>query len=367
MKIGLVTIYQVPNYGSVLQAFATQHLLEKMGAECRIINYYYPNQWHYSQGAKKRTGIRTWIRSILPSKKFKNLDMFRRSYLHLTKPYEDLDQLTTEDWSSYDAFVVGSDQVWNPRFLRADKTFMLSFVPNDKPRYSLSSSFATDTIPEIFRKKYFDQLSKFNALSVREQNGVSVINDELGLNKNVKVLLDPTLLLSKEDWLKCIPRSGFKNKRPYIVLYLLKYSFEPRPYIFEVVKHFKEKMQADVIALCGYEKPNIACGIVMQDAFSSTVPEFIDIIANADLIVTSSFHGTAFALNFGVPLISVVPSIDSDDRQTTLLKSLDVKSSICKIGSTVENLNPFYDTNRSSLILSSLRKDNISWINNNIF
>ena len=84
MKIGLVTIYQVPNYGSVLQAYATQFLLEHFGAECKIIKYKYPNEWHWNHGARKPQGLRAFIRKLIPSKKTKVLQQFRNEYFHFT-------------------------------------------------------------------------------------------------------------------------------------------------------------------------------------------------------------------------------------------------------------------------------------------
>lgn len=366
MKVALITIFQVPNYGSVLQTFATQQILEQMGAEVHLINYNYPNEWHWQNGARKPSGIRTWIRKLIPSKKISNLDKFRSAYLHLTKCYDSLDALSAEDWSDYDAFVVGSDQVWNPRFLHGDKTFMLSFVPDNIPRYSLASSFATDTLPENLRYKYYRELVKFEAISVREQNGVKIINNELNINKNVEVILDPTLLFPKEDWLRFIPRSSFQKRKSYIVLYLLKYSFDPRPYIYDVVKYFQKKLDAEVIALCGYDKPEKTGGLLMENAFSSSVPRFIDIIANADLIVTNSFHGTAFGINFGIPLISIVPSGGDDDRQSTLLRSVCAENSICPIYTSISNIEPEYNRDTVSKRLADLRKQNISWIKSNI-
>lgn len=366
MKVGLITIYQVPNYGSVLQAFATQQLLESLGAECDIINYKYPNEWHWRHGANKPKGLRALIRKLFPSKKTKNLDQFRREYFHFTKCYNNLEELESADWSEYDAFVVGSDQVWNARFVLGDSVFMLSFVPEGVPRYSIASSFALKTLPDSLRARYYVELSKFSAISVREQNGVTILNDELGISKSIEIVLDPTLLLSKEDWLNTIPRSRFKKRSPYILLYMWTYAFEPRPYIFDVVKYFKQKMNCDVIALEGFTRQEQAGGILMENRSSSSVPVFIDLFANADLVITSSFHGTAFAVNFGVPLISIVPDGDADDRQSTLLESIGADNSICHINDECSKINPYYNEKHVHNKLCAIRENNISWILNQI-
>lgn len=365
MQVGLFTIYQVPNYGSVLQTYATQCVLEQQGHVCSIINYIYPNEWHWSQGARRPNRIKTLIRKFIPSKKTTVLNDFRKKYLKLTREYANLDELSNESWKNIDAFVVGSDQVWNPRFLRGDKAFMLSFAPTNKSRYSIASSFATDSLPTELRRKYEKELSQFKAISVREVNGVDIIQKELSIVRPVEVILDPTLLLSKKDWMSLIPRSKFIKQRPYILFYMWAYAFEPRPYIYEVVKHYKQKMNCEVIALEGFTSSNRAHGLDMQKADASTISEFIDLFANADLVVTSSFHGTAFALNFGCPLISIVPDNAGDDRQTTLLKSVGAESSVVTIGTDIHSINPYYN---SSVLtnLDNIRQKNLTWIRKNI-
>lgn len=366
MKIGLITIYQVPNYGSVLQAYATQKLFEKMGVDCDIINYKYPNEWHWQHGASKHRGLRALIRRFWPSKKTRVLEKFRQNHFHFTRRFNSLDEMVAADWGEYNAFVVGSDQVWNARFVLGDSAFMLSFAPNSKPRFSLASSFAQKSVPEQYLYKYKHELSKFAALSVRENNGVEILNNQLNLKKPVEVLLDPTLLLSKEDWLKTVPRSALKKERPYILFYMWDYAFDPKPYIFEVTKYFQQKMECDVIALEGWKSPEQACGLIMENHSTSTVPEFIDLFANADLVITSSFHGTAFSLNFGVPLISIVPKSNGDDRQESLLESLDCSQCCVTIDTPMSDIDCVYNVDKEQQALQNIRERNTKWIKDNI-
>ena len=214
-------------------------------------------------------------------------------------------------------------------------------------------------MPSKYVRLFHDELNNFKAISVREDNGVSIITDCLKLDKNVKVALDPTLLLSKEQWLKLITRSSFKKKRPYILLYMWTYAFEPRPYILRVIEHYKKKMNADVIVLEGHrELTGLNCRFV--DANNSSIPKFIDLFANADLVITSSFHGTAFAINFGVPLISIVPNEIGDDRQSSLLKKVGAESSIVKIGTKIDNINPNYS---KQFVLNALRNERFKTLN----
>lgn len=371
MKIGLITIYHVPNYGSVLQAYATQTVLEEMGHECKIIRYAYPNEWHYSKGVARPNKLKAMLRRIglkAQHRKTNILEKFRINNYKFTKEFISLDNLKAEDWSNYDLFVSGSDQLWNTRYTLGDSAFLLSFVPDNKRRISIASSFALKELPVDNVDKYKRELSKFSALSVRESNGIDIINKQLGINKDVFVCLDPTLLLSKEDWLQKLPTTMCRRRwnRPYILLYMWTYAFEPRPYIFEVVKYFQQKLNCDVLALEGYCKPKQAGGLKMRCVEDSNMSEFIDLFANASLVITSSFHGTAYALNFSRPLISIVPDNDGDDRQSSLLRSVGAESCQLKVGDPIENANPYYDKETEQQMLDRLREDSLKWIENAI-
>ena len=368
-KVGLITIYHVPNYGSVLQTFATQVLLEKMGLDCHIINYAYPNQWHYAQGTFK-PGLKTLIGCILGLKashrKANRLSRFKNKNFHFTQQYNSLKELEAADWSEYDIFVVGSDQVWKSYFTHADSVFMLSFIPDTKYRISIASSFASYTIPDIYRQKFIKHLSKFKAISVRERNGIDIIANELKLSIDPKVVLDPTLLLTREDWLATIPRSKFKKRKKYILLYMLTYAFEPRPYIYKVLKYLQSKEDYAVIALEGDIPKEYRKNIDFIDRTDASIPEFIDLFHNADIVLTTSFHGTAFAVNFGKPLVSIVPNDLGDDRQRSLLNGIGLSSLIVSIGEDVNNINPFYDHNAAMAELNRMRNESLEWINDNI-
>lgn len=368
-KIGLISIWHVPNFGSVLQTYATQEIIRKMGFECVLLNYKYPNEWHYAHG-RRRISLKNIIGRLFGLSSFhrkaNKLEAFKNRFFNLSVGYRDLEQMCKQDWSIFRTVAVGSDQVWNYRYTYADSVFMLSFVPDNIRRISISSSFACNTLPINYRPKYKKFLSRFDAISVREQNGISIVNEELELDCKAEIILDPTLLLTRNEWLSLIPRSRFVKKRKYILLYMLTYAFEPRPYIFDVLKYMSEKYDYEIIALEGYSLQENANGLLMEDKTDSDISEFIDLFANADLVVTSSFHGTAFAVNFGIPLISIVPDSIGDDRQRSLLKSLGISHTIVKLNQNLTEIEPEYDTVITHERLTQLRSESLSWIKCNI-
>ncbi len=371
MKVGLITIYHVPNYGSVLQAYATQCILEKMGHECVMINYKYPNEWHISQDSRRKQGLIkkiVYLFGIKPAHRKRNrLEKFKEKYFHFSKKsYATLDAMMAENWNDFSAFVVGSDQVWNYRYTLGDSAFMLSFVPDNKFKMSLSSSIASKQLPEATKNKYVKYLNRVDKISVREEQGRDVINNELGINKDVTVVLDPTLLLTQEEWMHLLSISTISNKvkeDKYILLYMLTYAFEPRPYVFELINYYQKELGYKIIALEGYTPPQNANGIVMVDCTSAGIENFIQLFSGAEMVITTSFHGTAFAVNFGIPFISIVPNGNNgDERQKALLKSLELQKCMAPVGMSFDEINPYYDKVKAKKKLEDLRKASLSWI-----
>lgn len=367
MKLALFTIFRVPNFGSVLQTYATQYCLEKQGHSCIVIDY------KEKQTVKQKVKIFfslyniACLLGIRPQfRKPRQLRKFINKYIHISGEYDGTEKLQKENWSKIDALVVGSDQVWNYRYQGKDNVYLLPFANNQTKCYALASSFAVNSIPDDYKKEYKTALSKFKAISVREKNGVNII-ESLNIGKTAKLVLDPTLWISGEEWLTLFRPKYCLEQKPYILLYMWTYAFEPRPYIYEVLKYWQQKLgDCRIIALEGSPKKKECPVIEIEDVADSTIPEFLNYFAHAALVITSSFHGTAFAVNYGRPLISIVPDESFDDRQSSLLSTIGADNSIIPIGKNIEDINPYYEADKVSSNLNALRADSMDWINQNI-
>lgn len=367
MKLALFTIFRVPNFGSVLQAYATQKILEGQGHECVMIDYYARRSAllmlkHFLSlyNFACTFGLKPQFRKPAQLRRFIN------SHLHLSKKFYGTTALCNEDWGRFDSIVVGSDQVWNYKYHGIGNIFLLPFLNGNKKCYSLASSFACSSIPDSMKEDYRCALSKFQAISVRESNGVDIVRDLL-IGREAKLLLDPTLLLSGDEWLSSVGKEEKKETEPYILLYMWTYAFEPRPYIYDVLKYWQKKLGGcKILALEGSPKKHECNGLKIKDVADSTIPQFLNLFANASLVVTSSFHGTAFAINFQRPLISIVPNDAADDRQTNLLRIVGARNSIVNIGLPLEKIDPYYEVTSVNEKLRLIREDNINWINDNI-
>lgn len=323
MKVGIITMHKVQNYGSVLQAYALQKKVKDLGFECEIIDYIYPNSYHRSYQHGKTT-IKGYIKKLLSmfinifdgttKKKNKAFADFYNTYLRLSETYLTKESIK-ENPPVYDIYMTGSDQVWNPRFVKDDSTFMLSFVPKDSYCVSYASSFAASCIPNNLQSLYARELSKYSFLSVREATGTGVIRTLI--DRESFVTCDPTLLLSKKEWEEVANHAKIQIEGDYILAYVLHYSFNPYPEIEQTIRHLQAEYNLPVIYLDGLRK---YCFYKNTQVIRAAGPcDFVRLFKDASYVVTSSFHGTAFSLIFEKPLAVMVDDVRKDSRIQNLL------------------------------------------------
>ncbi len=325
MKVGIITMHHVDNLGSVLQSYALQHKIELMGYDAMIIDYRQPPK-NNKEGVLHKC-VLTLLNAALgfPKQKFQGrLNLFKSVYYKCTVDYFTRNTIRT-GCPLFDIYCTGSDQVWNPRYIGDDTSYMLDFAPVNKPRISYAASFATDTIPNDLIKPYSDALSKYQHITVREEVGVELVKKLTG--KESKVVCDPTLLLTAEEWGKVAELSSIEIKDNYILVYLLGYMFDPRPYFYNIVKKIQKELGYKVYFVNGWlydmKQPN------SKVLFGVGPSEFIHLFQNASFVITDSFHGTAFATIFNRPMLGVVKSAKSGDgRLTTLLRIVGNENAI---------------------------------------
>lgn len=364
-KVGILTMHRVTNYGSVLQAYATQYIIEKLGYTPIVIDYVFPNKRHHNYFSRKylRTFIRNTYQKIFRKPEYiksKKIREFRNKNLYLSPLYSTKNSIIDSP-PQYDFYLIGSDQVWNPKHMKGDDTFLLGFLPNNAQKISFSSSFATRSIPTDLKEIYINNLRQFKNISVREDNGKSLIKELI--DKDVPVTLDPTLMLDASEWKKLsISQHNNYIGKNYILLYMLNYAFNPIPYIYELLHKLQKETGLKIYSFTQTPKNHINLDI--EYIIDSSPIEFIQAFENASYVVTSSFHGTAFAVNFGIPLYSIVPNEKiKDDRQTTLLKSLNLNQCIVHINDTIKPAaQVHYNIEQKETLLNEIRESSIIYL-----
>jgi hypothetical protein len=300
MKIGLYTIHNPYNFGAVLQAFATQKYLESLGHKTEIVllisdielkklhfKYFNYNDFKTSLiniFALLSKGARAKIRK---SKSFHARLNFSNRYQSIEKIYDNP--------PNYDIHLVGSDQVWNlEKGLNQKLLYFLDFIDDSQKKISYASSFGTEKINSSFQKKLKKILSRFRSISVRESDGVKIL-ESCGLQS--EQVLDPTFLLDSKDWTELI-----ENKNIVKGEYILYYGFDKVNESQLILNHLKAKLNIPVIAISA----SLFCPYKVDKFLRGVGPsEFLNLFKNAKFIYTSSFHGVCFAIHFRKSFLTI--------------------------------------------------------------
>lgn len=293
MKIGIITFHRPINYGAVLQTVALSKKIKDLGGKSEIIDYRTDIQEKTIKNMNFKTaiGIKSKIKSLLFSKinrdKILKFNNFLKNNANLSeKVYNKENIAETND--RYDLFVSGSDQVWNLNLTNEDYNYFLKFVNENNKKVSYASSFGYANIPEEYRANSMKYLDEYRKITVREMQGKKIIEDII--NKQIDTVLDPTLLLNKEEWLQLAKKPSFKIPKKFILLYVVS----PTDEDFKIAKKLSKKLKMKII-LINY---NMRYVFGMKNCFNIGPEEFLWLFNNATLIITNSFHGTAFSINF---------------------------------------------------------------------
>ena len=327
MKIKTITCHQVYNYGASLQAHALMYYLSELGHEVEIIDYMpdyirkHISIWDIGPRWKKNIFIRLAYYSYVVPQRLcqkesrKRFDEFTRNFLKLTKRYNSLQELV-DDTPTADVYFCGSDQIWNPTINNGlDPAFYIDFASDKSMRASYAASFSVSEIPEKDRDFIAGMLKKIDFISVREKTGVSII-EQLNIGKKAVNVLDPVFLPPFEHWQSMTYTPKYNN-------YILVYDQENNKTIKSLAIALSKKTGKKIIAFKGLFPRDYADIKIKQ----SGPIDFISLIANADYVITNSFHCSAFSIIFGREFY-VVPRTHQkvNSRMADLLETLNIRN-----------------------------------------
>lgn len=328
MKIGVLSRHSVANYGSLLQAYSLQETLKNRGFEVVNINYT-PLKEVGGNLAKTLVDVSRWKNNPVTrilfllyqypsfSYTFNQFKKFRKYYLSETKEYTSSEQLKME-LPEVDLFCTGSDQVWNVLYdNKMDATYFFDFLPDDKRRISYAASFGGNKFEGEEVEQYADYLKKYKYISVREDSGLNILG-KFGIDGFQ--VLDPTLLLLKEEWESILPKK--KKGKDYILIYQLR----PNKNFDEYALKLSKLTGMPIIRISTMLFQKLKCGSFI---YLPKPEEFLWYIKNASCLLTDSFHGTCFALNFNTPFIEILPG-RFNARNESLLRTMGVEDRILK-------------------------------------
>lgn len=365
-KLGIITIHKINNYGSVFQAYALQNACEDLGFKTEIIDYNFPNAFHlfnkYIETTDSQPNEPKWIKLLYAlelKKQHNGIRHFVSKYEHLSdKQYNSPSELES-DIPLYDIYVTGSDQLWNPRHCNGDPTFMLHFAPENALKISYAASIGSNSIPYELQTQYKTLLSRYTHIAVRENSGVKLIKEVV--DKEATVVLDPTLLLNCDQWNQiAAPKRQFKKK--YILCYFLNYTFNAFPYVDQLAEYMQKQTGYEIVRVA---RPPHKLGLPHTHYRVGASPEeFLALVRDAEMVLTTSFHGTAFAVNYGKPVFTVVQDRNaSDSRQVSLMHNLGLDDQILSVKDPMPVQSRFtYDEKSEQARLEVLRQQSMDYL-----
>lgn len=306
--VGLCTTFEnANNYGTMLQAYATKRSIEKLGFTCHMIRYkrQYDLKFVLSQAGRvfEKGFFSHEIRRYKKRQLLKTNSAFSQIYNPRTQAVKafqkkvflsDVDTFVGYEALSagsrnYDAIVVGSDQLWLPSGMRTN-FYNLMFVDDTVKKISYATSFGVSQIDKTYWKDMRRFIPRIDYLSVREQSGQQLIKDIVGVE--AQVVVDPTMLLTKDEWLSIVP-----NKELVQQDYIFCYFLGRNPDCREFANQLKRKTGLPIVVLKHLDEfieSDVEFGDIAPDAAGPE--EFINYIRNAKYILTDSFHGTVFSI-----------------------------------------------------------------------
>ena len=301
-KIGIITLYDLLNYGNRLQNYAVEIVLKRLGyipetiiinkvslglIKERIIALLRRKQWNQSWNMMQENEYYYQSLTNIQKKKYKEFLQFTKSHTNISYKnwYKNLPCLWQRE---YKKFVAGSDQIWNPKAGQALDWEFLTFAPKDK-RISIAASFGVNKIEDRV-DEIRNYLIGMNNISVREDAGQQIVK-ELS-EKKATVIVDPTLLIDAEEWIKLANKPSFLNdEEKYLLTYFIGEETEQIKYD---IKSFSTEKNLVVHKLNCLDD---------EDLFSSGPAEFLYLFSRAELVLTDSFHACVFAFLFNKPFL----------------------------------------------------------------
>lgn len=323
-KISLITIFDNTNFGTYLQTVALSILLKDKGYEVELVKYIRKSLWLSTRimavfkSTKNPLRIANRLRRIFLWYLMRQQDWnFVKQFVRLSKKYCTFEQLKKNPPQA-NIYMTGSDQVWNSFHNDGlDKSFYCDYAPNGMKRVAYSASIGMDDFQDFEKGTVCSLLQKYAYISVREMKAKNILN-KLGFD-NVEVTLDPTLMLPLEKWKILIPTNVVSINEKFLLVYSVEYKRQEniiKQVAMKVAKQKGLKIYAVAYGSCDMD--------FCDKIFNNATPQiFISLIRQAEFTVVSSFHGTAFSINFNKQFFTIAPERFSS-RIDSILK-------ICKL------------------------------------
>ena len=325
IRIKTITCHDVYNHGASLQAYALQTYLLSLGYDVEIIDY----KPDYLSGHYKLWSVanplfdkpiikQLYLLAKLPGRLFalkrkRLFDEFTRDYLRLTNHrYHRLEELKSNPPQA-DIYIAGSDQIWNTLFPNGrDAAFYLDFAPQTAKRISYAASFATEDVVEEYKPFVKKMLQNFDEISIRERCSLPLL-ENLGRTDG-RAVCDPVFLLSKAQWNRLLPSANIRDR------YLLVYDTEKSAKLNKIALRIAKEKNLKI-----YNVSAFRIGYADQELWASSPLNFVQLVRDAEYVISNSFHATAFSVIFSKNFCVVNRTEKINERLKSILEDFGLQ------------------------------------------
>lgn len=369
MKIALLSFHNAVNFGAALQAYALQYALEQKGHDCKYINYVNDSRRHkYSMSflfwdSVRKRQISSALKYVIGAPflltRKRKFNKFYKEYLHTTEQEYCNSQEAASLNPMFDQFIVGSDQVWNPYNNGNDMAYLLDFVNDSSKKISYASSFGLSELDDDLKERYRKCFLTFHALSVREKIGQKIVEDLTG--KTPELVLDPVMLLTMQDWRTLASGvKGFKEK------YIFTYTNRDQQ-INSFMKTGYHLGNKKIYKLSRFTKPKDFIDSSIRVKYWMSPLEFVDVIDNAELVVSASFHCLAVAILLNKPFVAILEGVyGRDERLNNMLRMFHLEDRALNDKMTEEDVLKPIDWDFVNKEIIKRREESLEYLHNAI-
>ena len=381
-KVGIISLYHNSyNYGGVLQAYALNHVIDRLGYKAVQIDYKPIRDNHIDSAANRYLKQHSIWQLIVKgiNRSYKKLfiriagkeqesgiqkrkaifDEFKKTYIASSPLYDTMTIKKAAD--EYDTFICGSDQIWKPTVV--DDGYMLAFTKKSQFASSYAASLSVDSLSESDNERYKNWLGHLTNISVREEQAVKLLSSLT--EKSVIHVCDPTLLIDGKEWSEIC---GSKMENAIEGNYLFCYFLGDDKVFRKQARLFAKRCGYKIVNFPSLQQKPIPTDEKFGDykIYSASPFEFIRMINSASFVMTDSFHATAFALNLNKPFYvferSAITSMNS--RITSLLSLTGCeKRFVSDIGKTIDlHKEDSIDWNSVNSSISSFRNSSLNYL-----
>lgn len=295
-NVALVTFHTPLSIGAQLQAFALQEAIISAGCNCQVINYepHFSNPSRcFSPSRRLYSGITDFVFTRTIKRQCKRFSDWTSTHLRCTDPIATYSKLKDEA-KKFDIFVCGSDQIWRMPFR---PFYFLEFTPDSASRVAYAPSFGNINFDVSSKELIKKNLLRFNFISVRENDGAKFVSELLG--REIPSVLDPTLLWSADYWRGYTADPGGCLPKRFILVF----SIQDTIACYRAARKISKRLGIPLVVVDAARR--LMWHPFLKNYFDVGPSEFLQLVDLSDFIVTSSFHGTAFAVNFNKPFLTI--------------------------------------------------------------